>query len=86
MTSHNKKEGVLTFVTVFLFFYLEHLILHAAVLVECNEWFSPGHYLYLMLQTMMGFFGKDVSFDSLSNSAMGNRLRHASGPVPRVRE
>ena len=45
-------------------FYLDHLILHlelhsssfamwgAAVLVE---WLSPGHYLYLMLQTFMGY-------------------------------
>ena len=45
-------------------FYLDHLILHlelhsssfamwgAAVLVE---WLSPGHYLYLMLQTMIGY-------------------------------
>ena len=46
------------------FFIQGHLILHlelhclsfvmwgAAVLVE---WLSPGHYLYLMLQTVMGY-------------------------------
>ena len=45
-------------------FYLDHLILHlelhflslamwgAAVLVE---WLSPGHYLYFVLQTLMGY-------------------------------
>ena len=50
--------------SLFKSFFLDHLILHleldrssfamwgATILVE---WFIPGHYLYLMLQTVMGY-------------------------------